>query len=167
MLQFLGVEIIPKPEIYGRTKLSVFRPIREFDGTDQLGPDPCRRAEHLWRFLKRRTGDDERLQSPVQNFECLLVKPGAHIADPDQFAAFAHPQNKGAEILALTLRESADEELVATRQFKLQPFTASPRFVTTVGPLGEYAFQAWFPGGIENLFSRAGKTFGKAEDGRR
>ncbi len=85
---------------------------------------------------------DERLKFAINLLERLLVESGSHLPDMHQLFAVVTSQHQRAEVVALAVRESADDEVVRGVDLDLQPVAAAAAFVLA----GTRALPEFLPG---------------------
>ena len=96
----------------------------------------------------------------VDFFERLLVESGAHLPGVRQLFAIVKPQHQRAEVIALAVRESADDESSGRYHFDLDPIAAAPSFVFASARFGHDAFQPVGARGFEHRVAIHGEEIG-------
>src|SRR4029077_12197014 len=108
-------------------------------------------------------GDDERLQLAVDVPERLLVEASAHLAGVDQFIALVQAEHQRAEVVALPVREAADDEFLFGGGLDLQPAMAAAAFVPAIAALRQDPFEPVLASGFEHGIAIGEEMVGVAD----
>src|ERR1700680_2298170 len=96
-------------------------------------------------------------------FERLLVESGPDLADVHQSAVFITAENERAEVIAVAVREAADNEVPGRDHFDLEPVAGSPAFVFAIAALADDAFQSMSASRFEHGVAISDKGIGKTD----
>src|SRR5205085_1400384 len=123
---FGGRDVVAKTEEDRGAQPLVLRPVGVLDLRDQLRLDPRHSAI---RFRPHREGARlryERLQFSIEAGERFLIEARPDVAHPAQLASVILSEHQRAEVVAIALRfgKTADNELLLTDDFDLEPIAA-------------------------------------------
>ena len=149
-----------KRDKHRRAQQSIGRHFQILDLGHQLRLQPGDIAQRLHGSGERAFLGDERFDFGVNVFERFLVESRAHLSGVRQLFAVIKPEHQRAEVVALAVRESADDEIVRRYHFDLHPIAAAASFVFAAARFGHDAFQAVGARGFEHRIAIHGEEVG-------